>query len=53
MERKTIVFTVAVSVEYESEHSWQKGVKEIRKILKKTIGNVPEMKVLKIDSKEG
>jgi hypothetical protein len=53
MERKTIVFTVAVSVEHESEHSWQKGVREIRKILKETIGNVPQLKVLKIDTKEG
>lgn len=53
MERKTIIFTVVVSVVHDNENSWLRSIRAIRKILKEQIGRVPEMKVLKIDSKEG
>lgn len=53
MNKKAIIFTVAVSVEHDSENGWLKSVRAIRKTLKEVIGNIPEMKVLKIDSKEG
>jgi len=51
--RKTIVFTVITSIAYIDENAWQKDVRQIRRILKETIGSCPNMKVLKIDSKEG
>lgn len=53
MNRKTVIFTMAVSVENDSEDSWVRSVRKIRKTLKEEIGRVPEMKVLKVESKEG
>lgn len=53
MDRKIITFTVVASISSESEQSWLKSVRQIRKILKEEIGKAPEVKVLKIDSKEG
>ncbi len=52
-KRKTVVFTVVTSVTFTEEIAWQKDVRQIRKILKEEIGKCHNMKVLKIDSKEG
>ena len=51
VERKTMTYTVITSITYDTEGSWLKNVRTIRKILKETIGKYPDMKVLKIDSK--
>ena len=53
MERKTVVFTVVVSVVFEGDRPWQKNVRIVRKELKERIGSYPDMKVLSIDTKEG
>jgi hypothetical protein len=51
--RKTITFTVMVSIASKDEHSWLKNVRLVRKELKENIGRYSDMKILKIDSKEG
>jgi hypothetical protein len=52
MDRKTIIFTVEVSIENGTSVVWQKEVRKVRKILKDQIGSIPSAKVIKIDSKE-
>jgi len=53
MERKTVTFTVIVSIANDTENVWQKDIRKVRKILKEQIGSIPAVKVLKIDTKEG
>lgn len=50
--RKQFTFMVKVEVTSESEHSLVKVVRLLRKMLKEVVGGIPEVKVLKIDSKE-
>lgn len=52
MDRKNITFTVVASIVNNEEHIWQKDARKVRKILKDEIGNIPNVKVIKIDSKE-
>lgn len=53
METKKVTFIVSVDVAYDSEHAWQRNVRIVRKTVKETILAQGNMKILKIDSKEG
>ncbi len=48
---KTIVYTVITSISGDTKN-WQKNVREVRKVLKEQIGNIPNVKILKLDTKE-
>ena len=50
--RKTIVYIVETSIEADKEKNWLKNVRELRSILKREINKYPDMKIVKIDSKE-
>ena len=49
---RTVTYIVSTTVTYDKDTIWQKNVRLIRKILKETIMQYPEMKILKIESKE-
>jgi len=53
MDRKTITVTATVSIAHRNVTNWRANVRELRKILREEIGNRPDFKVLKIDTKEG
>lgn len=50
--RKTIVYIVTTSIEADQERNWLKNVRELRSLLKREIQKYPDMKIIKIDSKE-
>jgi len=52
MERKTITFEIVASIVKDSEHAWLRNVRQIRKTLKQVLQQYPDIKILKIDSKE-
>jgi hypothetical protein len=53
MKYKTVEFTVLISIASDDgERSWQKDVRWARKILKEQIGSIPDVKIIKIDTKE-
>jgi hypothetical protein len=53
MKYKTVEFTVLISISNDDgERSWQKDVRWARKILKEQIGSIPDVKIIKIDTKE-
>jgi len=53
MDRKTVTFTVVASIVVDGNRIWQKNIREVRRILKEQIGSIPDVKVIKIDTKEG
>ena len=50
---RVVTYIVSTTVTYNKDEVWQKNVRLIRKILKETIMAYSEMKILKIESKEG
>lgn len=52
MERKTITFEIVASIVKDSEHAWLRNVRQIRKTMKQVLQQYPDIKILKIDSKE-
>ena len=52
MEKKIVNFTVLVEVTAGSDHAWQRDVRSARSVIKETINKQPDLKILKIDSRE-
>jgi L-lysine 2,3-aminomutase len=52
MERKIVTFTVVTSIVVNGNRPYVKDIREVRRILKEQIGNIPDVKIIRIDSKE-
>ena len=49
---KIVTFTVVVKVDAASDHAWQRDVRIARTIIKEDINKQPDLKILKMESKE-
>ena len=49
---KVVAFIVSVKVDAASDHAWQRDIRIARTIIKEEINKQPDLKILKIDTKE-
>ena len=52
METKIVTFIVKVAIKASSDHAWQRDIRIARTIIKEDINKQPDLKILKLDSKE-